>query len=174
MNPLVEPSPVQKMRMKYGLTAEDMSIEAAISRSAIYKMEHGELPLSEEFTEALSYMTGIHPDKIYELQNNWIHFYRSLPKYPDLTNRPTTTKRDQEYVRDFHHYTEALTENSHKPYDQFIKSTFKSYARCARILKVNPSGIMGAAEFPDQLSEALTTAGYGNIVNTLVKNYWKE
>ena len=173
-NPLIEPSPVQKMRMKYDLTAEDLTIEVGISRPAIYKMEHGELPLSEEFTETLSYLTGIDPFEINTLQNRWIYFYQSLPNYPDLTNRPVGTKRDREYVDSFHHYVNSIASNAHLPYDQFIKSTFKSYARCARIMKVNPSGITKPAEFPASLIDALSTAGFGNIVPTLVHNYWKE
>ena len=166
--------------MKYDLTAdarttaERLTIEVGISRPAIYKMEHGELPLSEEFTETLSYLTGIDPFEINTLQNRWIYFYQSLPNYPDLTNRPVGTKRDREYVDSFHHYVNSIASNAHLPYDQFIKGTFKSYARCARIMKVNPSGITKPAEFPASLIDALSTAGFGNIVPTLVHNYWKE
>lgn len=175
-NPLIEPSPVQKMRLKYNLTARELGEESELSSATIYKMEHGELPLSEEFKSTLSFMTGLDTNHIEHMQTKWVDFYRRLSERPDLTRIPVKTIRDKEYVRDFHHYVDTAHKNKDLPYERFILSTFTSYARCARIMKVNPSsitpGIRGLpSAFPDSLFHALTVAGFGITAESLLRNY---
>lgn len=174
MNPLIAPPPLQRIRERVGLTSEDISIELHITKLSLNRYEHGLLGPSTEFLELLAQESTLNTLTLSRLHLNWINDYRKLPLHPELTSLPTTNKRDADYVKSFHNYVATLKKNalSAPDFQTFITKTFTSRARCAKILKVNPSALERAGNVPEGMANAFWLAGFGPVTKVIQRRFF--